>query len=190
MSINYTTPEFRASYANVWEPKTDDNGNNVYSISMVFNKDDLSAEDLAAMKKCIRDAIAEKFGKDESKWPRAMKICMRDADQEDRTNPNLSNYDSTYVNSFFINARTYNKPGIVNEKIEKIIDKSEFYSGCYARATVVFQAYDNVSKGVGCYLNNLMKTRDGDRLGGAPPPEKDFEQFKPKSDASESDFVG
>jgi hypothetical protein len=160
---------------------------------MIFNKDDLSPEDLKEMQTKISDALAEKWGPEKAKWPRQLKICLRDADNEDRTNEADASYDPNYVNAYFMNARTRNKPGIVDENVDPIMDQDEFYSGCYARATVVFQAYDKGGgKGVGCYLNNIMKVADGDRLGGAASPEKDFAAFK-KSDAdkdSAEDFVG
>lgn len=183
MAVKMMTPVFRASYVKVWEPAQDDNGNEYYGLSMIFNKDPnalngLKESDLAKINDAIKQALADKWGKDQAKWPRNLKICLRDADQEDRTNPNLPGYDPAYVNSFFVNAKSKNQPGIVDSHVQPIISQSDFYSGCYARATVVFNAYDKGGgKGVGCYVNNIMKVAEGERLGGAPPAEEDFAQF-------------
>jgi hypothetical protein len=188
MAIKLISPEFRVSYAKVWQPGTDDNGNDVYSISMIFSKDTLSDDDLKKIKKCINDAAAEKWGTDTSKWPRQLKICLRDADQEDRSNPSAANYDPAYVNAYFMNAKTYTQPGVVDSNVNPIMDQNEFYSGCYARASLTFKAYDKGGgRGVGCYLNNIMKIRDGERLGGAAPATADFAEFVNDSTGAASD---
>ena len=45
------------------------------------------------------------------------------------------------------------------------------YSGMYARCTVHFYGYYNAGKkGIGCSLDGVMKTRDGESLGGAVKP--------------------
>lgn len=189
MAVKMITPEFRVSYARVWEPGQNDEGKDVYSLSMIFNKEETPPDGIKKMQDGIKTAAEEKWGKDQSKWPRQMKICLRDADQEDRSNPNADNYDPAYVNAYFMNGKTFNKPGIVDENVDPILDQNQFYSGCYARASIVFAAYDKGGgKGVGCYINNLMKTRDGDRLGGAAPAEDDFAAFKSESSSDENPF--
>lgn len=181
MAIKMMSPVFRASYVHVFEPGKDMQGNEYYGLSMIFDKAKLKPEELAAIKKGISDAAAEKFGKDQSKWPRGLKICLRDADQEDRGNPNAPNFDPAYANAYFMNCKSGRQPGVVDEKVQPIISQDEFYSGCYARATIVFHAYDKAgAKGVGCYLNNVMKVADGERLGGSAPASSDFAAFRPE----------
>ena len=55
------------------------------------------------------------------------------------------------------------------------MDKEEFYSGCYGRASINFYAF-NVSgnKGIAAGLNNLQKLEDGERLSGGSSAEEDF----------------
>ena len=66
-------------------------------------------------------------------------------------------------------------PGIVDKSRQPIIDKTEFYSGCYGHASISFYAFNsNGNKGIACGLNNLMKTRDGEPLGGRNTAEDDF----------------
>ena len=56
-----------------------------------------------------------------------------------------------------------------------IENEEEFYSGCYGFASVTFYAYDTgVSKGVTCGLNSLLKSRDGEKLGGSGSAAADF----------------
>ena len=65
------------------------------------------------------------------------------------------------------------------------MDRSEFYSGVYGRASINFYAYNaNGNKGIACGLNNLQKLRDGTPLGGKSRPEDDF------SIEEDEDFLG
>ena len=51
--------------------------------------------------------------------------------------------------------------------MQEILDQSEVYSGCYARANISFYAYNtNGNKGIACGLNAIQKIRDGEPLGG------------------------
>ena len=53
------------------------------------------------------------------------------------------------------------------------------YSGMFARCTVHFFGYNTAGKkGIGCSLDGVMKTRDGESLGGAvKPTANEFAQF-------------
>lgn len=190
MSIRITTPVFRASYANVWVARAMKEGDEPkFTISMIFNKAETTPAEIKAIQDAIKQAIIEKWGPDNTKWPRNLKLPLRDADNEDRTNPADPKFDKTYVNSYTMNANTKTQPGIVDAHVQPILDQSEFYSGCYARATVTLQAYDKAGgKGVGCYLGNLMKVREGEALAGGKPASADFAAFAtaPMGDAPES----
>jgi hypothetical protein len=48
-----------------------------------------------------------------------------------------------------------------------ITDETEVYSGCYARVSIKFYAFNtNGNKGIACGHGNIQKTRDGESLGG------------------------
>lgn len=66
---------------------------------------------------------------------------------------------------------------ISNPRVE--LAPQDAYSGMYARCTVHFFGYLNSGKkGIGCSLDGVMKTRDGDSLGGAVAPSaNEFAQF-------------
>ena len=66
---------------------------------------------------------------------------------------------------------------ISNPNVE--LAPQDSYSGMYARCTVHFFGYKNTGKkGIGCSLDGVMKTRDGDSLGGAVKPgANEFAQF-------------
>ena len=66
---------------------------------------------------------------------------------------------------------------ISNPNVE--LAPQDSYSGMYARCTIHFFGYNTAGKkGVGCSLDGVMKTRDGESLGGAvKPTANEFAQF-------------
>lgn len=98
----------------------------------------------------------------------AIKTPLRDGDKERPDDP-------AYANAWFINANSATAPGVVDASCQRIIDRSELYSGVYGRASINFYAYNaNGNKGIACGLNNLQKIRDGEPLGGKAKAEDDF----------------
>ena len=65
-------------------------------------------------------------------------------------------------------ASTKQKPQVVhisNVRVE--LAPTDIYSGMYGRATIRFFAYNQAGKrGIGCGLDNVLKTREGEPLGG------------------------
>ena len=82
------------------------------------------------------------------------------------------------------------KPGIVDRQLNEIIDSTEVYSGCYARASINFFPYNQAgNKGIACGLNNIQKLEDGEYLGGRSRPEDDFEALDNPEDDDMEDFL-
>jgi len=164
-TIRAKTPEFRASYANVFEPRMTPSKELKYSISMIFLKENKAQ--LKDVAQAIVNAAAKKFGADHKKWPKNLKCPIRDGDEERE--------GKEYKDSFFMNAGNKNPPGIIDRSGKALTDKEEFYSGCFARASISFFPYDQAgNKGVGAGLNNLMFIKEGDRLDNVVAPEDDF----------------
>lgn len=89
-----------------------------------------------------------------------------DTDKED---------DEVYDNHYFLNAKSTTRPGICDKNKVAIVDEDEIYSGVWAYVSVTFFAYDvSGNRGVACGLNNIMKFKDGERLGGRASAESDF----------------
>lgn len=168
------TGKVRFSYANVWEPKSINGSDPKYSVSLIIPKSDKAT--LKKVNVAIEDAKKEGLVKLGGKIPVNLKTPLRDGDT-DRAD------DEIYEDSYFINANSNTKPGIVDKNVQTIIDQSEFYSGCYGRASIVFYAYNaNGNKGIACGLQNLQKIEEGEPLGGHSRAEDDF-------DAVEDDFL-
>jgi hypothetical protein len=168
------TGEVRFSYMNVFEPKSIEGSEPKYSVSLIIPKSDKKT--IAAINKAIDAAKQAGIGKFGGKIPANIKIPLRDGDidRED---------DETYKDSYFINANCKLKPGLIDKHGVKIEDSTELYSGCYGLASVTFYAFNTSgNKGIACGLNNLMKTRDGESLGGRAKAEDDFAEFIEEDD--------
>ena len=167
-STRVMTPRFRASYAYVWEPRqADEDSEPRYGVSMLFPK----TTDISKLKRAALNAAKKKWGNKAEAMLKQGKLKMpfRDGDVDRDDDPN-------YQNMVFINANAKRKPGIVDQNVQTIIDEDEFYSGCWARATVNFFAFDvKGNRGVGVGLNNIQKLSDGDRLDSFTNAEDDFE---------------
>lgn len=176
-SARAKTPIFRSSYAFVFEPKETPNGEMKYQICMIFDKSKL--KEWKPVIQALANAAASKFGADTAKWPKNLKCPMRDGDEE--------RDGKEYENAVFMNAGSKNKPGIVDRQLNPVLSSEEFYSGCYARASLTFYGYDvSGNKGVGTGLNNLMFWDDGDRLDGSVNAEDDFAEFKAEATEDEN----
>ena len=165
-----TGPNTRFSYCSVWEPKSINGGEPRYSVSILIPKDDQE------IVKKIRDAISLAYREGESKLKgkgavpplKALKTPLRDGDTERPDDP-------AYANMWFLNANSAHAPQIVDGTCNPILDRADFYSGCYGRASVTFFAFNsNGNRGIACGLNNLQKLRDGEPLGGRTTAEADF----------------
>lgn len=166
-----TGKDTRWSYANVWQPKSINGGTPKYSVSLIIPKSDTVTlgKIKAAIEAAYKEGEAKRKGNGRSVPAlAAIKTPLRDGDAE---RPD----DEAYANSYFVNANSTTKPGIVDADRNEIIDSSEVYSGVYGRASINFYAFNsNGNRGIACGLNNLQKIRDGEPLGGHASAAEDF----------------
>jgi hypothetical protein len=164
--VKVVTGKVRFSYPNVFEPKSVNGSAPRYSVSLIISKSDKKT--LGKIKTAIDTVKKEGAHKWGGKVPANLRLPLRDGDT-DRAD------DEAYANSYFINVNSNTKPGIVDGDLNPIMDQSEFYAGCYGRASIVFFAYNtNGSRGISAALQNLQKLEDGEPLGGKSRPEDDF----------------
>ena len=144
-STKVVTGIVRLSYANVWEPVSINGSNPKYSVSLIIPKvDTKTINDINA---AIDNAIKAGIGKFGGKIPNkaALKLPLRDGDVE--------RDDEAYKNSYFVNANSPTAPQIVDRSVNPILDKGEVYSGCYARVSLNFYAFNsNGNRGLACGL--------------------------------------
>jgi hypothetical protein len=163
--------EVRFSYANVFQPRKDKDGEDEgYSLCVLIPKKD--KETVMLVEAAVEAAkMVGKTSKWNGKIPANCKGPMRDGDIDREDDP-------AFEDCWFINTRSRNKPGIrvlENGMISEALDGEDFYSGAYGAVSINFFPYDyNGNKGVGAGLNNAIKTRDGERLAGGSSAEEDF----------------
>lgn len=176
-----TGPNTRWSYVNIWDPKSINGGTPKYSVSLIIPKTD--TETIRKIKEAIRAAYEEGQNKLRGSGRSvpaldSLRIPLRDGDVDRPDDP-------AYANSMFINANSSTPPGVVDAKLNPILERSEVYSGVYGRASISLYAFSsNGNRGIACGLNNLQKIRDGESLGSRSRAEDDFSAY-----SSEDDFL-
>ena len=121
---------------------------------------------LKAIDAAIEEGIAKFGGKKPNKA--AIKLPLRDGD--------IERDDEAYKGHYFINANSTTPPQIVDQRVQPILERSQVYSGCYARVSINFYAFNsNGNKGVAAGLGNIQFVRDGEPLGGQTSASDEFE---------------
>jgi hypothetical protein len=164
--VKVVTGKVRFSYVNVFAPKASiEGGTPKYSVSIIIPKSD--KETIAKLQKAFEETKTASAGYFGGSVPKNLKGGLRDGDAEKE--------DEAYAGCYFINANSAQKPGVVDQDLNPILDQSEFYSGCYGRASITFYPYNaQGSKGIACGLNNVQKLEDGEKLGGGSTAAVDF----------------
>lgn len=172
------TGKVRFSYANVWTPTSiEEGGTKKYNVSIMIPKTDTATVD--KIKAAVDAACADFKSKNNGKLPKNYKLPLRDGDEERED-------DENYAGHYFVNASSLKQPLILDKDKEEILDKDEFYSGCYGRAVINFYAFDKAgNKGVAAGLNSVMKLKDGEPLGGNAASADDYED-----DFEDDDLMG
>jgi hypothetical protein len=162
MSDSLMTPECRLSFPHLFKPqKVNENSEPKYSVSLLFPK----GTDLSQFKQAAEQVAREKWN---GKIPK--KIRLPFLDQGDYE------YEGYEEGAVLIRASSKLRPGVVDQKVQPILDESDVYPGCYVRATLRAFAYDvNGNRGVSFGLQNLQKLREGESLGGKTRAEDDFQ---------------
>ena len=161
----------RISFANIWEPKAINGGDEKYSVSCLIPKSDKKT--LARIQKAVEaakeDGKSRKWG---GKIPPNLKLPLRDGDI-DRPD------DENYEDCFFLNASSKDAPQVVDRKVNPILDPMMVYSGCYCNVSVNFYAFNaNGNRGVAAGLGNIQFVRDGERLSGKASADADFDALE------------
>lgn len=161
------TPKFRASYPHLFKPQGMKGAEPKYSVTMLFKKD----QDLTKIKDAMKAAKVAAFGPDKKKWPADIESPVIDGDI-----PKYADREG-YKGHYAIKASTNpdSKPGVVDENREEIIDPSEFYPGCYARAQVFCRVWEFSGKtGIHFILDHVQKLGDGKQFGGKKSAKEAF----------------
>ena len=179
MADNLNTPRFRAAFISVFkatkprEAKPDQAPK--YSVRAVFPPD----TDLKDLKAAAAACATEKWG---DKIPKGLRSPFRKNEELDNPIPGIG--DDWTVMTF--SANEDRRPGIVDAKLNDIINEDDVYAGAWYRAQVRPYAYDQQgNKGVSFGLQNVQKLKDDEPLGaGRTPANKAFESVDDDEDGA------
>jgi len=169
----------RLSYANFFEPRETMSGDMRYGTALLIPSKDPQVEKI---KDLVNKVGEEKFGK---KWDSMVKkngLPVKDADED-----GTADDKPEYAGHHYINTSSKRQPQVVDRQVQPILDDSGIWSGCYANVSIAVFAFDvPENKGVSFGLNNVQLVKEGERLGGAPNADEEFEAL---DDEDEDDFV-
>lgn len=164
------TPRFRVSFPKVFKAKVNKlSGKAEFSVVALFPK----GADLSALEKAAEAVKEERWGKDKAKWPKNLKSPFRDQGEKVREDGSLP--QGHEKGAIFMSFKSKDKPGVVDQNVQPIMEENVFYPGCWAIASVNAYAYDHAgNRGVSFGLNNVQKVGDGESFSGKPSAESDF----------------
>ena len=166
--VNITTPVCRLAYPAVFEMKPDLNGKDQYSVTMLFDK---TTNDMATLKAALLQAAKNEFGADVN----LQTLDLKRIQDGDSPNSQGGERRAECKGQWVVKAKTsIAQPGVVDSKLNKILDPTEIYSGVYAHVNITAKAYTKPKQGVTFYLNHVQKVKDGETFAGGPKSEDVF----------------
>lgn len=167
----------RLSYTHVFSKYSPDGdaASGKYMTNVLIPKEE--KETIEAIRRAIeaakKTAVTSKWG---GKEPKKLDMPLRDGDTDKED-------DDVYSGHLYVNAKSTARPGVCDKNRSPIMDEDEIYSGVWAIVSVTFFGYDvSGNRGVACGLNNIMKFKDGERLGGRASAESDFADIDMEDD--------
>jgi hypothetical protein len=190
-----TRDPFRGSFVSLTSPslppgETDEDKKR-YQITIAYPKNHPFWKQVA---KAIKATAVEKWGK----WPAKGKKPVRDGDDilDDDDELKYPEFEGCYT----LQASSKRRPGLAEVREGEVVridepNPDDYYSGAWYRATIEPYAWTHPTggKGVSFALNNVMKVKDDDPLGGGTRAEDDFAEFaeaeSDDDDASADDLL-
>lgn len=160
--------EVRFSYAHVFEPWGDVDPK--YSVVAVIDKNDTASIDK------VKAAIQAVYDEEKDRTFKGMALNRIALPLKDGDNPGEGREPNpSYEGCMYISANRKTAPGVIDARKQPITNQDDFYSGCFGYISMTLAPYSvNGKVGIKAYLNHLMKSRDGERLGSASTAEFDF----------------
>lgn len=158
------TGEVRISYEHLLKPYANQpNQEPKYSATLLIPKSDIATKQRidAAIQAAIQEGVSSKWG---GVRPAQPKVPLYDGDG---VRPNGEAFGPECKGCWVMTASSKQMQEIVDSNRNPVIDSTQIYSGMYAKIALNFFPYFNSgNKGIGCGLGPVMKTRDGEPLGG------------------------
>lgn len=184
LSTKVKTGEVRFSFCHLFEPHAfEETQEAKYSLMLLIDKND--KETVGAINTAYKNAKQNGINTYGQKFSQLVNdlLCkpgdksglVRDGD----TDPRYSDSPETYAGKYILNCKCKTAPGVYAKErgTQKLtmVDQEIIYSGCFGIVTFNLYPYQKAGNtGIGVGLNNVLKTRDGDNLGGRVSGEVDF----------------
>lgn len=185
------TPKFRVSFPQVWHKKAFKEGDaGRYSLTGLFEPATFSDNDKVKWQALLAacNVVAQK------EWKKTYKAAKEDGgytlpfhkgDEQNKwgRGPGII---------FCTMAAVIRRPGIIDRNGNSLTEDGddEFYSGCYARASVNPYVPKGWRKTMALGLNNLQKLGDGERLDSFSSAEDDFGSDAAEYAGEDDDLLG
>lgn len=175
-----TITDVRFSYCNLFQPQTRPGQSEAkYSVTILVPKSNVQAK--AAIDQAVAAAIDQGVSKS---WngvrPPQPAICVHDGDGPRPTDGQP--FGEECRGCWVFAASSKQPPFVVDAQVQNIINPTDVYSGMWGNVSVNFFPYNsNGKKGIGCGLNGVQKTRDGEPLSGRVTAQ---EAFQPVAEAA------
>ena len=162
-----TINDVRFSYCNLFQPKppiNDPTGKPKYSTTILIPKSNTVAK--AAIDQALAQAIeAGVAGKWNGTRPPQPAVPIHDGDGVRPSDGQPYGEECRGCWVITASANSEHPPFVVDHQVQNIIDPTQVYSGMWGNVNVSFFAYNSAGKkGIGCGLNGVQKTRDGEPL--------------------------
>jgi len=169
------TPPFRVSFPEVWQKKSFQEGQpGRYSLTCLFTPAEFSEKDKAKWKaihvacnQVALDVWKKSYIAARDAGGYTLPFHKGDAEAKWGRGPGIV---------FCTLAASMRRPTIINKQGEVMTEdgEEEFYSGCYARASINPYVPKGWKKTMALGLNNLQKLGEGERLDNFSSAEDDF----------------
>lgn len=165
------TPPFRLSFPAVWKPKSFKNQEPKFSVTMLFDP----KADLVELRRAIRYAFVEKYGEDQTKWPKNWKKLRKAPFRDGNDKADLDGYaDQTVV---VAKANVGYPPSVIDRDGRTKITEADgkLLAGCICKASINAFIYTEPSLGVTFGLNNIQYISKGVPFSGRKDAEDEFD---------------
>lgn len=164
------TPPFRVSFPSVFTPSSYNGGEAKFSVVGLFYPDKFDANG----KKCWQEMARIANEASQEAFKKALKDLPDNFRKPFRRGEEKAHLDGYGPGMWFLTMSSKQRPGVVDRNKQDILLESDFYPGCWARASVTAYSYDNKGKGVAFGLHNLQKLADGENFTGRLSAQEDF----------------
>lgn len=165
--VKVVTPKARLAFPSLFKPRAWKDKPPTFSATLLFDK----KTDLAAMKKAVMNATAEKWGSWENRPKKNFELPFHNGDEKS----DLVGFEGCiYVKA---SAKAEKPPTILSVKKQPLaMDDGSLYAGCYVHAVLIAVPwdYEGMKFGVRFNLQAVMKVADGERFAGIRNAADDF----------------